>query len=184
MPVWWRRGFEPLTFSLRRLGSAEPRACPSCIDCLAGAGLPIGRGATNRGCAGGARFGGHGRATDPITSPGVRRCPGSRVAGGHRGATLCALDAGRRRADDPGSGRRLAVSGVPAAGPGRCSWGHSVGWRGAFLSCPHEHGGVRVGTGRQPACPERGAPPRAARRGRRPLEPCKESRHEPAATVR
>ena len=46
-------------------------------------------------------------ATDPIASPRARRHPGSRVAGGHRVATLCALEAGHRRADRSGSGRRL-----------------------------------------------------------------------------
>ena len=51
-----------------------------------------------------------GRATDPITSPLARRCPGARVAGGHRGATRSALAAGRRRANPRPSGRRLGGS--------------------------------------------------------------------------
>ena len=48
-----------------------------------------------------------GRATEPITSTLARRWPGSRVAGGHRVATRSALDAGCRRANPRGSGRRL-----------------------------------------------------------------------------
>jgi hypothetical protein len=51
---------------------------------------------------------GHRRASDPITRNHARRCPGSRVAGGHRAATRRALDAGRRRADPHASGRRVS----------------------------------------------------------------------------
>ena len=47
------------------------------------------------------------RGADPIARPDARRFPGSSVAGGHRGATRSALDAGDRRADCHGSGRRL-----------------------------------------------------------------------------
>ena len=57
--------------------------------------------------AGCALLDGQERATDPIASPLARRCPGSRVAGGHRIATRSALDAGRRRAHRRRSGRRL-----------------------------------------------------------------------------
>jgi hypothetical protein len=67
--------------------------------------------------------GDQGRATDPIASPLVRRWPGSRVAGGHRGAcgaTRSALDAGHRRANRRASGRRLG--GEWSCGPWSGSW--------------------------------------------------------------
>ena len=52
-------------------------------------------------------------ATDPIASQDARRGSVSGVAGGHRVATLCALDTDRRRADRSGSGR-------PRGGEWRC----------------------------------------------------------------
>ncbi len=61
---------------------------------------------------------GHGRAADPIASPVARRCPGARVAGGHRAATRSALAAGLRRANPRRSGRRLGSDSTPALPPG------------------------------------------------------------------
>jgi len=95
------RGFEPLTFSLRRLLLALCR-------CLVPSGGVHSMGFMSstqvRGCA---ATGGQERATDRIARPLARRCPGSRVAGGHRIATRSAIDAGRRRAHRRRSGRRL-----------------------------------------------------------------------------
>ena len=108
---------------------------------------------------------GHGRATDPTTSPLARRCPGSRVAGGQRGATCNALDAAWWRANPRSSGRRLerrAVTrrrhccncGCPGLSEGR----------GTRSSCPERvAGGVRE-DGRE--APARSAGPRGAKRGR------------------
>jgi hypothetical protein len=72
------RGFEPLTFSLRRLRNVASALSLGCLGCVICARLEIG------GTHGEHGPDGHRSATDPITSPRARRYPGSRVAGGHR----------------------------------------------------------------------------------------------------
>jgi len=66
------------------------------------------------------------RGADPIARPDARRFPGSSVAGGHRGATRSALDAGDRRADCHGSGRRLRC-------PRSCGSVRSSSWSASVL---------------------------------------------------
>ncbi len=77
------------------------------------------------GCGGSRGARDQGRATDPITGPVARRCPGARVAGGHRVATRSALAAGLRRANPRRSGRRLEGE-----------WGAAAGCRAARSAHP------------------------------------------------
>jgi hypothetical protein len=103
------RGLEPLTSSLSGRGCRSSRPWPKATQgvsavrnrpraCVLGKACCYPVGYPGRGHAG---------AVDSITSSPVRRCSVSRLVGGHRVATRSGLDAGRRRADREGSGRRL-----------------------------------------------------------------------------
>ena len=105
------RGFEPLTFSLRRLLHALVwlrLACAGSLDC---ARFRVG--GTHLADLGSRRSRSWPRESHrPDSQPSCSSVFGVTGSRGHRGATRSAIDAGRRRANPRASGRWLEVSGV------------------------------------------------------------------------